>query len=43
MSRVVRQMPDDGRIEYTVPEKLNSRFPQYRLTPEGGALTSGAA
>jgi len=34
----VREMLADGLIEYTLPEKPNSRLQKYRLTEAGRAL-----
>ena len=33
--RVIRSLMDDGLIEYTIPEKPNSRLQKYKLTKKG--------
>jgi DNA-binding PadR family transcriptional regulator len=35
---MVKTMHEAGLIEYTIPEKPNSRLQQYRLTTKGRAL-----
>jgi ATP-dependent DNA helicase RecG len=34
-NRAVSSMLEDGLIEYTLPEKPNSRLQKYRLTEKG--------
>ena len=36
--RVLQTLIDDGVIEYTLPEKLNSHLQKYRLTNKGRTL-----
>ena len=38
LNKVIRALLSDGSIEYTIPEKPNSRLQQYRLTDKGQAL-----
>ena len=38
LNKVIRALLSDGAIEYTIPEKPNSRLQQYRLTDKGQAL-----
>ena len=38
LNKVIRALLSDGAIEYTIPEKPNSRLQQYRLTDKGRAL-----
>jgi len=35
LNKVIRALLIDGCIEFTLPEKTNSRLQKYRLTPEG--------
>ena len=35
LNKVIRVLMGQGRIEYTLPDKPNSRLQKYRLTPEG--------
>ena len=44
LNDLVRRMVKDGWIEYTIPDKPNSRLQQYRLTEKGGTqLSKGLA
>ena len=38
LNKVIRALLSDRAIEYTIPEKPNSRLQQYRLTDKGQAL-----
>ncbi len=38
LNYVVRQLLDDGAIEFTVPEKPRSRLQKYQLTEKGEDL-----
>ena len=40
LNRSVRELQADELIEYTLPEKPNSRLQKYRLTEKGRALIS---
>ena len=35
LKRVIRDLLNDGRIAYTIPDKPNSRLQRYRITPAG--------
>ena len=35
LNKVIRALMDQGLIEYTLPDKPNSRLQKYRLTPAG--------
>ena len=37
LKRVIRDLLNDGRIAYTIPDKPNSRLQRYRITPVGQA------
>jgi ATP-dependent DNA helicase RecG len=37
LNQVVRQLLGAGLIEYSLPDKPNSRLQKYRLTPAGQA------
>lgn len=37
LNKIIRLLLADRHIEYTLPDKPNSRMQQYRLTAEGGA------
>ena len=37
LNRVIRDLLNDGRIAYTIPDKPNSRLQRYRITPAGQA------
>ena len=38
LNKVIRALLSDRAIEYTIPEKPNSRLQKYRLTDKGQAL-----
>ncbi len=38
LNRTVRQLLSEGFLEYTLPDKPNSRLQKYRLTPKGKQL-----
>jgi len=38
LNRLVKQLIEKGSIEYTLPEKPNSRLQKYRLTEKGRNL-----
>jgi ATP-dependent DNA helicase RecG len=38
LNRQIRRLLDEGLIEYSLPDKPNSRLQQYRLTEQGKAL-----
>ena len=42
LNKVVRSLLADGLIEYTVPDKPQSRLQKYRLTTKGGAGVANA-
>ena len=35
LKRVIRDLLNDGRIAYTIPDKPNSRLQRYRITLAG--------
>ena len=35
LNKVIRELLAENRIEYTIPEKPNSRLQKYRLTIKG--------
>jgi ATP-dependent DNA helicase RecG len=35
LNKVIRALMDQGLIEYTLPDKPNSRLQKYRLIPAG--------
>jgi ATP-dependent DNA helicase RecG len=41
LNKVVRRLLDDQTIEYTIPDKPNSRLQKYRLTEKGRAAVVG--
>jgi ATP-dependent DNA helicase RecG len=41
LNKVIRVLLGDQTIEYTIPEKPNSRMQKYRLTEKGKALLKG--
>jgi len=42
MNKVIREIVRQGLIEYTIPDKPNSRLQKYRLTEAGGRMLPGA-
>ena len=38
LNRVIHRLLEDGRAEYTVPDKPNSRLQKYRLTQAGQSV-----
>ena len=43
LKRVIRDLLNDGRIAYTIPDKPNSRLQRYRITPVGQAALEDPA
>jgi ATP-dependent DNA helicase RecG len=39
--RAIKELLELGHIEYTVPERVQSRLQKYRLTPAGQAVLEG--
>ena len=42
LNKQIRRLQASGLIEYTLPDKSNSRLQQYRLTAQGKALLKQA-
>jgi ATP-dependent DNA helicase RecG len=40
LNRSVKELHNNGLIEYTIPEKPSSRLQKYRLTEKGIAILS---
>jgi ATP-dependent DNA helicase RecG len=38
LNKVMRNLLGDKRVEYTIPDRRNSRLQKYRLTQKGRAL-----
>ena len=43
LKRVIRDLLNDGRIAYTIPDKPNSRLQRYRITPAGQSALEDSA
>ena len=43
LKRVIRNLLNDGRIAYTIPDKPNSRLQRYRITPAGQSALEDSA
>ena len=43
LKRVIRDLLNDGRIVYTIPDKPNSRLQRYRITPAGQSALEDSA
>ena len=41
LNQVMRMLLDDQTLEYTIPNKPNSRLQKYRLTEKGRLLLGG--